>query len=344
MPNRRFAIGRAVPAAVLVLAAACTDQPLAPVVEPEPAPAGLASLECTVQVRAGTMACAPLTATAPAGVHFDKIIGGQEVYVRLASSGASYDGGTQQFQMSVTVQNLLQQSMGTPDGVTTEGIRVFFNAGPTVTGGSGNVGIANEDGTDFFLSAAQPYFLYSQVLTPYEISSPKPWIFDVEPTVTSFSFVVYVAAALPDEGGAILDRVWDGSEGVEWETAGNWKDGLLPDSGSTVAIPADSLLGGGSMPMLAADAQVTNVRVGFGSSLDLNAYTLTTWGNVDATGAVQNGTVRLGGTGVLVGGTLPSVQVTGSARLQSAVVTSGAVSISDGALDLSGRTLSIQVP
>ncbi len=329
------------PAVVLMLAAACTDQPLAPV-PAEEAPPALARLECTVQVREGTLACASPSA-ASGGPSFDRIVGGQDVYVRLAGSGASYDGGTQQFQTTVTVQNLSQHSMGTPDGSTVQGLRVFFNSGPTVTGGSGAVSIANEDGTDFFLSAAQPYFHYGEIVSPYEISAGKPWIFNVDATVTSFSFVVYVSAPMTDESGAMLDAVWDGSEGSAWELGGNWADGTVPDSAATVSIPADSLFAG-AQPVLAASTQVTHLRVGFGSTLGLGGNTLTAWGNVDATGAVQSGTLQVAGSGVVVGGSLPSVRLTGSATLQKPVTTTGAVSIADGALNVSGLPLSIQVP
>lgn len=341
MQTRSFPVRLVGPAAVLVLAAACTDQPLAPVPTEEPAPA-LARLECTVQVREGTLSCSTPSA-GPTGASFDRIVGGQEVYVRLAGSGASYDGGTQQFQMSVTVQNLSQHSMGTPDGVTVEGLRVFLNSGPTVTGGSGAVSIANPDGTDFFLSAAQPYFLYGEIVSPYEISAGKPWIFDVDATVTSFGFVVYVSTPMTDEAGPMLDAVWDGSEGSAWETAGNWTDGTVPDSAAIVSIPADSLFAG-AQPVLAASAQVTHLRVGFGSTLGLGGNTLTTWGNVDAVGAVQSGTLQLAGSGVVVGGSLPSVRLTGSATLQKSVTTTGAVSIADGALNVADLPLSIQVP
>ncbi len=300
-------------------------------------------LECSVEVRTAAMACVP--AAAPSGgALLDRIIGGQNVYMRLASVSSSWNGGTNQFHTSVTVQNLLRQSMGTPDGFTVAGFRVYFHSGPITTGGSGMVTVANADGTDLFPGGNQPFYHYGQKLAPYEISAAKQWVFDVDPTVTSFRFGVYVSTPLADEAGPMLDRVWDGSEGSAWEVAGNWADGAVPDSTSTVAIPADSLLGAAAQPVLAQDARVLHLRVGLGSVLDLDGHVIRLDGNLDVPGAIVDGTVSLAGAGALVGGTLPSVRVTGSATLQSPVTATGAVSIADGSVQISDRPLSIQLP
>jgi hypothetical protein len=322
---------------LLLLAAACTDQPLAPL-RPPPADGdgAMRSLECTVDVRAGTMSC---VAAASGGPALDRIVGGQERYLRLASSGARYDAGTQEFHIDVTVQNLTVQTMGTPDGATVQGMKVFFATGPT-----NGVLVANATGTDLFLGGPAPYFLYPEMLEPYRTSAPLTWIFDVSSGASSFTFGVYVSTPMTDEAGPMLDAVWDGSDGSAWELGGNWSDGAAPDSASTVAVPADSLLGGAPHPVLAADAQVTHLRVGHLSTIDLAGHTLTAWGNVDAPGAIENGRVRIGGSGVVVSGTLPSVRVTGSARLQTAVRATGAVSIADGSVSVADLPLSIQIP
>jgi hypothetical protein len=322
--------------AAILLFASCTDQPLAPVIAPPTDGASSGRIACDVDVRAGSLSCAPAASTG--GASLDRIVGGQETYLRLASSGAQYDAGTEQFRIDVTVQNLMLQTIGTPDGVTVEGSKVFFETGPT-----NGVAVANATGYEMFLGAPAPYFLYPQMLDPYEISAPETWVFDVPSGATSFKFVVYVSTSMQDESGPMLDRVWDGSEGSAWALDANWAGGVAPDSASTVAIPADSLFTG-AMPVLAADAQVTNLRVGLASTLDLGGHALTAWGNVDAPGAIENGLLRIGGTGALIGGTLPSVRVTGSAKLQRAVRTTGAMAVSDGSLHIADRPLSIQIP
>lgn len=325
---------------LLPLIAACSDQPLVPA-PTDDAPAGMAKLDCYVDLRAGSTTCG--ASPASGGALMNRIMGGQEVYLRLASTGSGWLPGNVQFASTVTVENLMRQTFGS-DGVTATGLKVFFHTGPVVTGGSGSVEVANADGTEMFLDAPVPYFLYHEALAPYQVSSPRTWIFDVTGPVTSFRFSVYVSGAMPDESGEMLDAVWDGSGGTAWALGDNWTNGMVPDSASTVAIPADSMLSGAPMPVLGAHAEVTHLRVGHLSILDLDGFALTAWGNVDATGTIRNGTLRLGGTGVVVNGTLPSVRVTGSARLQGSVRASGAVSIADGSLNLAGSALSIQVP
>jgi hypothetical protein len=173
---------------------ACADQqPLGTRAGKDAVPShAIAALTCTVSVADG-MSCRPQGA--PEGGPARDIFGGQNTNVRLSSSNAGYNAGTEIFSVDVTVQNLLNESIGTPDGVTpdAEGIRVFFAQDPAATTGSGAVSVANADGTAFFTSANQPYFQYSEVLDVNEVSSAKTWQFSMAPTVGSFSFTVLLA-------------------------------------------------------------------------------------------------------------------------------------------------------
>ena len=140
---------------VALLVAACSDS------NAPTAPTGQFRSEmitCQVAVRAGTLTCASSQpspapqAAAAAGMSFNLIVGGQGALVRLASSGSAYNSVSQLFTSSVTLENLLSQAMNTADGTTPDagGIKVFFHSGPTVTGGSGIVDVANPDGVDAF--------------------------------------------------------------------------------------------------------------------------------------------------------------------------------------------------
>ncbi|HEX9936137.1 MAG TPA: lamin tail domain-containing protein [Longimicrobium sp.] len=186
-------------AAAAALLAACADrQPLAvpPAPETPPAPqAELQRLECTASVRERTVACTPAGATGGRGV----ILGGQGTNVRLTSSNVVFDGATGVLRTDVTVQNLLPQAMGTADGVTPHptGTRVFFNTGPTVTGGWGAVSVKNPDGTATFTAANQPYFQYPGILQPTAVSAARQWQFQLEPSVVTFAFTVFVETAVP---------------------------------------------------------------------------------------------------------------------------------------------------
>lgn len=204
-PQRRPA---AWPALALLVVAACSDQPTPPtLIEPTPAP--LNAMACRASVTHLTVSCASLGATgANRTVH---ILGGQGLYVRLASTGVSYAGGT--FAFSVTVQNLSNLAFATTDGSTRhdDGVRVFFHTAPFPTAGSGTITVDNETGTGTFTAAGQPYFQYGGdiggtdqpelgadgILSSNEVSSEKAWSLSVPGTVSEFEFVLYVTMETP---------------------------------------------------------------------------------------------------------------------------------------------------
>lgn len=198
---------RAFPAAPILLAAllgACADRnPTAAVPGVAPAPAALAMLLCTADVKAAAVTCRDGSPRAADGQSADLIVG--TPYVHLTSSGVSYDSGTQIFRFDVTLQNLMSQAIGTTDGVTAapQGIRVFFHSGPTVTQGSGVATVANADGTAAFTAANQPYFRYDAVLAPNATSQPKQWDFTVSATVIRFDFMLYVSVPVQNEAGRV---------------------------------------------------------------------------------------------------------------------------------------------
>src|SRR5205823_6909519 len=127
-------------------------------------------------------------------------LGGQGTYVLLTSSGTAYDGSSL-FTSNVTLTNLLALPMNTADGTTadTGGVKVFFNSGPSVTGGTGTVTVENPDGTGTFTGTGQPFFKYSDgvVLASEATTASKTWQFTVPPSVTTFAFTVYVTSQLP---------------------------------------------------------------------------------------------------------------------------------------------------
>ena len=193
--------------AVVLLVAACAESnaPTAPKILFR-----TEMITCQASIRAGTLTCgeSQAQASAGAGPNFNLVLGGQGALVRLASSGTSYDGGTQTFATNVTVENLIAQPMNTADGFNPDagGIKVFFNAPPAVTGGTGTVSVANADGTGTFTASNQDFFLYSSgaTLASGSTTSPKLWQFTVPTTVTQFTFEVFVTTRLPDEVDPIV--------------------------------------------------------------------------------------------------------------------------------------------
>lgn len=159
-----------------------------------------ASLECRVQVRSGSVACAPVDPGVPAGIA-GAVLGGQGVSVLLEASNVQYDSGSEIFSADVSVRNLLSQALGvTLEGeepvADAEGVRVFFQGAPAATVGNGEVTIENADGEDVFTESLQPYFRYRQVLSPGKVSLARNWKFGVPGDVEEFTFSVYVAAEM----------------------------------------------------------------------------------------------------------------------------------------------------
>jgi DNA/RNA endonuclease G (NUC1) len=187
--------------AATLLLGACTDGPLSnphiPAPEAPAAPAAPGAgfaLACAADVRALSVRCE--TPAASAGGASAAIIGGQRTFVTLRSSDLAYTAADSVFAFNVTVENLLNEALGTVDGVTrhADRIRVLVADGPTVTEGTGTITVANADGTDDFTASAQPYFRYDTVLAKNQESAPRRWEFKVPSTATAFGFVVYVAA------------------------------------------------------------------------------------------------------------------------------------------------------
>ena len=211
-------IGLSVISAALIMAqVGCIedDAPLAPT--PGDGPGGraelLAAMSCRVEVAAGSISCTPneidiAPATSPA------VLGGQGTYVLLESSNVAYDPETEIFSTDVTVRNMLTQPMGTSDGSTLdpEGVRVFFMDEPVAyPGGSGPVTVDNADGKETFTKPDQHFFRYPQVLGPGKRSLPKTWHWKVPHGVESFSFGVYVAAAVAEDDEIVGEVRIDGS-------------------------------------------------------------------------------------------------------------------------------------
>src|SRR5438876_1671424 len=198
MVRHQFAVGRR--AGLLALVAfttACSDRSLPSGPSLSPGMVGRL-LTCAADVRAQTLSCtAPGVGGGSGKLSADLVLGGQGIYVALRSSAVSYDG-TSTFQADVTVQNLTAVPLGTADGTTVTGVKVFFSSGPNVTGGEGSVTVQTPD-TGTFTGTKQPFFLYNEILQTAQVSAPRTWRFTLSNTVTRFTFQVLVDAASPQE-------------------------------------------------------------------------------------------------------------------------------------------------
>jgi DNA/RNA endonuclease G (NUC1) len=210
--------------AALLLLGACSDRTVMAPESPAPLPElpGAASptrVECRASVRTGNVTCASPVST-PEGVSA-ALIGGQGTYLRVISSNVSYNALDSIFQFDVRLANLLPQAMGSPDGVTLDslGIRVFFTSEPAVTGGTGSVNVANEDGSASFTGAAQPFFQYNEILPQNDTTAAKTWQLKAPPTVETFSFILYVSTRLAPS--LVINEVMPNPTAVN-DSVGEW--------------------------------------------------------------------------------------------------------------------------
>ncbi len=213
-------------AAVLVAGilglAACSDS-RAPVEPGTLLPPGGPTPNSSPLVCEGRVSEAELVCTRPespqGGPSLALVIGEQGTYVQVTSSNVSVVADT--FAFDVTVQNLIQQAMGTLDGTTPhpDGVQVFFHVLPTVTAGSGTIEVANPTGLGTFTQTNQPYFQYDGILPPDSVTSPLNWRLRFDPEVEAFAFTLFVS--------------------TEVEHTENWVD--LPDT--TTFVPAGETFG-----------------------------------------------------------------------------------------------------
>ena len=138
--------------------------------------------------------CDASRSSAPA---FDRVLGGQNTYVRLTATSNSFNATTLQLSSVVSVRNLTDEPLGTTDGETLDpdGVRVFFHALPT-----NGVTVVNADGSATFTASNQPYFRYAEVIPANAVNdTARTWIFQLPSAGTTFSFQVYVTANQPNE-------------------------------------------------------------------------------------------------------------------------------------------------
>lgn len=203
----------AVAIAAAIAAGACTEQAIHPTaLRPDEVKPSLQTFDCVGSIANPTVSCVPVSASPSSGTRANvQTIGGQGIYVRIATSGAAYDSVASMFSFNVTVQNFTNVGFATADGTTRDagGVQVFFHAGPTVTGGTGVATVFNATGVAPFTSGSQPYFQYGGnsvdsaalgsdgILSPTETSSSKLWQIAIPKTATAFTFQLLVSTQTP---------------------------------------------------------------------------------------------------------------------------------------------------
>ncbi|HEV7589189.1 MAG TPA: invasin domain 3-containing protein, partial [Longimicrobium sp.] len=192
-----------VDAAIIARAAAGRDVSRFPVGTPV-AEGAVAIVECAADVRARSISCGAPGTTGDARGNIT--VGGQNINVKLTNGPVTVtDSGT--FEFTVTVQNLLHQTMAADSESTSpnvNGIRVFFVSGPTTTEGSGILEVHGSAQSSIFLTHTAPYYQYigadlgaNQILTPGDTSLPRLWRIKYDPGVSKFSFMLFLDTSVP---------------------------------------------------------------------------------------------------------------------------------------------------
>lgn len=271
MPLHSVRASRALVPAVALLLAACAEGATGPQPElttPDVSSTALQMMRCTADIRAGVMDCDQ--AGLPGGMR-GTIFGGQGTYVQLRSSNLTYTAADSVLAVDVTIENLLPEAIGTPDGVTPApgGVRIFFTEGPFPVG-RGVAELRNADSTGTFTSSGQPYFQYNGMLGTNDTSVVRRWEFKVDPEVSRVLFVVAVEAPvqprmvineiMPNPGGTVQDSV---GEYVELYNAGtfptNMNGFILRDNTAGVSdtIKTDLVVQPGAYVLLGRSANTT---------------------------------------------------------------------------------------
>lgn len=192
-------------ASCLLIALACqrverfTAQPRMPeTAHAVPGPPVLLSVTCTLLRSSSTISCAPDTTVRALGVSANVILGATGTYAQFLPFSLSKDTVKQIWSFYAFVHNLLQQPIGTPNGTTVTGSKVFVT-NIYATQGSGTVSIIRADGVGNVTAPNQPYFRYDQIVGAGGNSNTKVWKVSVPNTVTAVNMDILVTTDFPAE-------------------------------------------------------------------------------------------------------------------------------------------------
>ena len=174
---------------VAVLASACSNDSTTNPKELTPV-SSLAVIRCSGDVASSTLSCGD--ASDQSDLRSNLIIGGQGTYVKLSANPTTVPGPNTVTITNVRLQNLMAKPLGTTDGITqsADGIRIFFHDLGNV------VGVANADGFGNFTGSHQAYFNYGGPVASGATSAGRDWTLELAPGTTTYTFTVYVSAAL----------------------------------------------------------------------------------------------------------------------------------------------------
>jgi hypothetical protein len=245
--------------AVAALACNDIDRPVGPrgptPIAQREGPPVLLSLTCNLDGSASTVSCTPVLPSAPPGVNASVIYGATATYAIFFPFNLVKDTVAHTWQFTAYLQNLLKQSIGTLNGTTKTGVKVFVTDFHATTGAVA-VSVANADGIGTFTAPNQPYFNYNQIIAPNGYSGNKLWKFNVPKTVTAVSMNILISTDFPAEQSVFsvppdteptwfgLDSNWNGAQMKRVMSVGFRVGTSLADRQLAIAFVGGTIVGG----------------------------------------------------------------------------------------------------
>lgn len=241
-------------------------------------PPVLLSLTCTLSRGLATVACIGARPSA-AGVSASVINGATATYAIFFPYNLIKDTVAHTWAFTAYLQNLLKQSVGTLNGTTVTGVKVFVTDFHS-TSGTGTVSVANADSRGNFTAPNQPYFNYNQIISASGYSGNKLWKFNVPNTVTAVSMSILVSTDFPAEQTVLsvppdtepawfsADSNWNGAQ-MKRVISLTFKSGTtLADRQLAVAYVGGTIVGGvqgdndegGYLLSIASDGSVSALK------------------------------------------------------------------------------------
>jgi hypothetical protein len=187
----------------------------------------------------------------------------------------------------------------------------------------------------------------------------NPWDYAKSSTTNGISITGYsrdywnVARANPPQMGAYdnAHQIWIGGTSTDWNTASNWSPASVPSSEISITVPDQS-----NDPFLDQSRTISQLRLYSGSKLNLNGKSLTvqdsvlllgqfigsstsslTFNNSGNVGMIYFDQTTPGSTNSLLNLTVN--KSSGSLKLGTHLKVNGSLILSNGILDLNGKTL-----
>jgi fibronectin-binding autotransporter adhesin len=246
---------------------------------------------------------------------------------RLASSGSTLQVAGGLDVTALTVDNtplVVQAGAGAPlqfDGAT------FQNMDPTVVQFDlSHPGAATAFTFNNLTFATTPSSGQYLSLTDLDGAAPDAFTLNlVNPTpATDGGFSSVSNGAVLNWPATAPGITWTGAASSDWSNPANWSPTVVPTSTSDVVIPSAL----GTYPVLTAPAFTRNLVVQTGASIDLNGFTLTSSGDVDAGTTISGaGTFAVDGVAKTLRGTVPNLRVTGTTTLSGTTAVTGSLTI-----------------